>query len=239
MNHRFLRYAAWAAEYFFPTGCLICGASLLGKTESFLPVCSSCLTRLKAGRRRGSCCAVCGTPLTSEEGLCLRCRERSFTFHSHRSLYDYGGEIKTLLLAYKKGGYNALARLFADLLGETLLQDYPDIPVVPVPARPAALRQRGFDTTGLICCLLKKKYPVRVIPLLKRNNAKQQKTLKYAERILNLQGKFRLKKAPPFSFDRVVLLDDVFTTGATAEACSTVLKAGGLSRVDVLTLSQD
>lgn len=227
------------AEFLFPTGCCVCGAPLIGTDTPFSPVCNTCTEEILAGRIHARRCPVCGTVLTSEEGACLRCRERTYDFDSHRAPFMYAGGIKTLMAAYKTGGLRSVSRFFARILGDCLAESYPGIPVVPVPARPAALRARGFDNTGLICRHLQCRSGVRVLHLLKRSNARQQKSLDYNERFINVESTFSIKKDPPPETGHVILFDDVFTTGATAHACARVLKSAGLQRVDVFTIAQD
>jgi len=227
------------AEFLFPGGCLLCGASLYANPEPFSPVCSTCAAAVFARRISSPRCRICGAVITSEDGVCLRCREKEYSFDSHTAPFFYSGGIKFLLSAYKGAGRRDTALFLAAVVVDYCEKVFPGLPLVPVPSRPAALRRRGFDNTGLICRHLEKRCSTETLDVLKRANGSQQKSLGYHERFLNIRGKISLKKPVPHHVQHVVLFDDVFTSGATADACAAVLKHAGVKRVDVLTIAQD
>lgn len=231
-------------DFIFPQPCLLCGGSLLldrgDPPWSRLPICPECFTMLHhiEGRR----CAACGVPLISEQELCTRCRTREFAFESNRSLYEYGGAVRELIAQYKFRGERSLAALFARELAGALGDWFFGLPVVPVPSRPRTVRKRGWDHIGTIADRLSRSHGVEVLRLLRRDNGRSQKSLDFAHRLTNLRGrihwapKLRGREKPPL---HVVLIDDVFTTGATASECSSILLEHGVQRVNVLTLAVD
>ncbi len=239
MDLGFSRFLSDTAEFLFPGGCILCGASLIANSEPFSPVCRKCAAAVFASRISSPRCRICGAVITSEDGVCLRCREKEYSFDSHTAPFFYSGSIKVLLSAYKGTGVEDTARFLANMVGNYCEEMFPGLPLVPVPSRPAALRKRGFDNTGLICRHLKRQYNIETLDVLKRAKGRQQKSLGYHERFLNMRGKISLEKPVPPHVQHVVLFDDVFTSGATADACAAVLKQGGVKRVDVLTIAQD
>ena len=235
----FISFLSNTAEFFFPNGCILCGASLLGNSAPLQPLCNACAASILEQQIRSERCRICGAVLTSEDSICMRCREKTYAFDAHISPYMYSGDIPALLSAYKNGGYRSIARFFAYLSSIHLSEQFAGLPLVPVPSRPMTRHKRGFDNTGLICRHLNRLYGIRVLYILARSNGKPQKSLDYNERFSNLEGKISLKHTPDPLPPRVVLFDDVFTSGATADACAAVLKNAGIQRVDVLTIAQD
>jgi ComF family protein len=222
-------------ELLFPGRCLLCGEELAFNARGGEPLCRSCragLTPLAATGR----CAVCSLPLLSEERLCTRCRRREYEFESNLSLFEYQGDLRELLYQYKFRNRPRLAGVLADFCAQALAAGFPGTVLVPAPANPQAVRRRGWDPVRRICRILERRHGFAVCRALERRGGPQQKLLGYEERRLNLRGTIRLRRAPPAE---PVLLDDVFTTGATASECARLLRLGGASRVRVLTLAID
>jgi ComF family protein len=219
------------ADIVFPGRCLLCGAWLLFSGEPGSCVCAECVARLAPleGRR----CGICSIPLVSEMGICTRCRGTSYSFARNHSVFAYAAHVKELVRSYKFSGRTRLSRLFAKFLAEAVTRQFPGAPIVPVPSRPGG---DGPDHIGRIAGILSREYGFAIFHLLARAPGVSQKTLDLEERRRNLLGKIRLKPACTIP-ERVVLLDDIFTTGATADACASVLRAGGSSEVGVITLA--
>lgn len=220
----------------FPERCLLCGSPLLLNCAT-PHICLACEASIRS--IEGSRCEICSRPLISEEGSCLYCRERTYDFRENYSIFRYSGAIKTLLQQYKFNSCKGLARFFAERVGSVLALRYPGIPVVPVPITPAKRRKRGWGHIELITGLLKWKYGIPVRFLLRKRNSREQKTLDFEHRQANLANKIILGKHSAAVPGECILLDDVFTTGATANECARVLKSAGVREVRVLTLALD
>ncbi len=222
------RAGAIILDFLFPGRCLLCGEWLpLGQGT----VCVECTAGLPVPPQQS--CARCGIALVSEIGVCTRCRDADFAFASNTALFAYAGEARRLLNAFKFGGRLRLAGLFAERAARALADT--GGPIVPVPPRPG---RRAPDTVGLLCRRLQREHGRQVLRLLVRTGRVQQKSLDLQQRRANLLGRFRLApgvdaEAVP---DEVILVDDVFTTGATLDSCARVLKAAGCERVRALTL---
>ncbi|HUZ17801.1 MAG TPA: ComF family protein [Spirochaetia bacterium] len=232
------------ADLLFPRDCLLCGESLLLNTAKAggvqVPLCPQCLASLHFPK--GPRCRSCSQPLISELDVCMRCRGRSYPFARNLSLFSYRGEARELIHQYKFRNERSLGALFACLLSVPLLGVFSGLPVVPAPARPAHVRKRGWDPVNVVAGLLRRRYGIKLLPVLQRMRTAPQKSLDFDHRSTNLRGKilFRERGAPRGRLPpRVILLDDVFTTGATASECTRVLTAAGVTMVEVLTIAVD
>jgi competence protein ComFC len=217
----------------FPGRCLLCGTWLLGTGKPGAPVCGACMSRLKplGGRR----CKTCGIPLMVETDTCTRCRSAAFAFDRNVSLFAYTGGIRDLIREYKFSDRRRLARVFAGLIAPAMRAEYPRTVVVPVPPRPGAGR---MDHLGAIARLLRRDHGFNVMDVLVRSGGASQKTLDLEERRRNLLGKIHARTGRPFPRS-VVLLDDIFTTGATVDDCSKALRDAGSADVGVFTLAME
>ena len=217
-------------ECLFPERCLVCGAWLdASGTDAICRECRLLLVPL-SGRR----CGKCGIPLVSEQGLCTRCRTSDFAFVIHRSLFSYTGAVKTLLAALKFSGRTRVSRLFADLLWESMDGFCAGLPIVPVPGR------RRHDAVDVMARSLQARHGARIVRMLARAGGRPQKSLDFEERRRNLGGRIRVRRKPGQTIPAdVVLLDDVFTTGATADACTRALLQAGCRRVSVVTIAME
>ncbi len=213
--------------------CLLCSTEQIEG-----PLCPRCYAGLEL--LQGNRCTTCSAPLISEERVCTRCRNRNFSFSGSTSLFSYEGDVKELIHQYKFNHDKQLSRTFAQLLYDTYLAHLPpDTVIVPVPARRVTKKHRGWDHMEIIAKHLEKKYGVEVLYCLTRNGSMSQKSLDYAGRMRNLQGKILVKPSPVPLPEKVLLIDDVFTTGATIEQCSCVLRTAGVTEVSALTLALD
>jgi ComF family protein len=226
-----LRWIRRAADVVFPGRCLVCGEWLYFQDEPGSPVCGGCRARLNP--LSGARCAVCGIPLLSEDGICTRCRGTEYSFNRNLSVFAYAGEIKDLVHAYKFGKRSRLAGFFADFIAVVLEREFPGLPLVPAPPRPGGVRRDHVDG---IADALARKHGAAVLRLLERTGGASQKTLDLEERRKNLQGRIRARRGAATP-EKVILLDDIFTTGATADACAAALREAGCREVGVVTLA--
>ncbi len=219
------------AESIFPGRCLLCGQWLLFDSDHDAPLCTGCRADLVP--LGGPRCGICGMPLVSESHTCMRCRAAGFAFRSNVALFPNTDAARRLIADLKFGGRRRLARLFARFVADALKGD--PGPLVPVPPRPG---RRSPDAAELVARSLSRSHGIRVRRLLARSSGTQQKSLDLRQRRENLKGKITL--ACPGSREafpsHVVLLDDVFTTGATLDACARVLRDAGCAAVDGITL---
>jgi ComF family protein len=174
--------------------------------------------------------------LVAEQGMCVRCRNTVYAFESNLALFPYAGAAMTLLQSLKFGARRRLAPWFADYAWRALKRTDRLHTLVPVPSR----RRTGSDgIVALVTRCLRRAHGMTVKNLLERRGGAPQKSLNYPERQENLKKRIHL--APDESARsipaHVVLVDDVFTTGATLDACARVLREAGCGVVFGITLA--
>jgi len=233
------------ANLLLPEYCALCGASLCleqaGPADG--PLCRDCRRKACAALLYSRTdniryCGKCGYPLTSELGDCIACREKNWNFNSSMGLFLYQGIGRDLICAYKFENRRGLSRFFAGHILKFHEQHNPDSIIVPVPFRPASKKKRGWDQIEEIAVILKRYGQVEISSCLFRENGPAQKTMNYQRRLLNLNNKIHFNsklKAP----QEVLLIDDVFTTGATLDYCAGILKKAGTAEVNCIAIALD
>jgi ComF family protein len=242
----FGRLVSLFREYLFPSGCAVCGETLLDPEEAWYGLCRQCFGRLEIGDQGR--CDRCGRPLISEQERCLPCREgEGFSFDRALVLWPYAGNYRGLLVAYKFRKTFALGNFFAQKMLDALPLLHPfaagngsspggDFSWVPVPPRPGKIKKTGWDQVDYLAKKLRKNHGARIEACLERLPSQTQKRLGRQGRRVNLLGRIRCRKAPP---ERVLLFDDVLTTGSTLDVCARALKDSGAKEVRALALFYD
>jgi len=196
-------------------------------------------------------CRQCGRALDPEATggpICADCRGEQFVFDHARSVGRHTGTLRECVLAFKFGGVVQLSDPLSELLAERLerltQEQEVTVPavdaVVPVPLHPKRRRWRGFDQALVLARELASRLelPVGERALVRERETEPQVELTPAQRRANVRGAFRLAQPWVAQGRHVVLVDDVFTTGATINECAKVLKRGGATCVTALTITR-
>ncbi len=226
-------------ELLFPARCLGCEEQLSSSRPPLLcPDCHKGATAIPP-----PFCTCCGTPLPSEGNhLCLICLENPLAFTKARSSFLYQEPISTLLLQLKfSGNLTGLASLAALARETPALLDLkrPDL-ILPIPLHIQRLRERGFNQSLLLAraCFPDRRDKIRT-DLLRRHRATVPQTrLSGKSRRNNLKKAFSVEKTHELVDKRILLLDDVFTTGSTLHECAEVLSGAGATEIDAFTLAR-
>lgn len=190
------------------------------------------------------CCDLCGYPFDYDQGtgaLCGACHARRPRYDKGRSAIAYTEQSRRLVLDFKHGGRTDGLAFFITQMqragGDVLARA--DV-MIPVPLHRARLRRRRFNQAALLARGLSKTnaIPYTANALLRRKNTPSQGTQSFLGRRRNVTGAFYVpeKFKLEISGANLLLIDDVLTSGATVEACASVLKRAGAAQVDVLTL---
>jgi predicted amidophosphoribosyltransferase len=199
-------------------------------------LCSLCRTGFVA--LDGVGCARCGAPAPWPVRRCVECARRRIAFASARAAVVYVGVVRTVMARWKEGGRRDLAAPLAGIAVDVLTR--PDVDCLAfVPGDRERGLRRGHVPAEALARALAEHWELDVESLLRRRGSasgRRQTGLRRAERRANVRGLFRAAggSAPR----RVCLVDDVYTTGATASACATELRRAGAARIDVVTLAR-
>lgn len=234
----------------FPADCQVCGLPLSG--FSLLPVCNPCWNNLPA--QSGPLCIRCGEALPAEpagsQSVCRLCRAASPAFEKAVAHGVYAGKLKTLVHLLKYDGMEPLARRLGGLVAGHVLAiaDLPgDLVVVPVPLWGDKRRQRGFNQAealayGVMTAMQRRRPDLRLRlaagALTRQRATESQAGLSPHQRRMNVRGAFFVPRPVAVDGRHVLLIDDIYTTGATARACAQALRSAGATRVWVATVAR-
>lgn len=225
---------------FFPDDCRICGAPL--RNISRVPVCPACLNQPEP-LAADYFCISCRTPFVNPaplgiDGRCALCRRGLRGFDAAYSFGAYEGVLRELIHLFKYARMRPLAGPLGEILARAIPRDQTFDAVVPVPLHWRRRWQRGFNQSALLAAAIGRRYGIPVRTALRRVRATPtQAGLTNARRRSNVAGAFRARKAQ-VAGRRILLVDDVMTTGATAGACAVALKSAGARYVALLALAR-
>lgn len=196
-------------------------------------LCDACLARLV--RIAPPVCERCGCPGAWPVRRCVECSGRRLAFARARGAIVYDARSRPIVSAWKERGRRDLAHVFAAVVDEVIARPEADV-VTFVPGDRERGRERGHVPAARLARALGERWGVDTRSLLVRTGrSTRQAGLPRAERRTNVRGLFAARSAAP---GRVVLVDDVYTTGATASACAVALRRAGANRVDVVCLAR-
>jgi ComF family protein len=238
--HRFL------LDLVLPPRCLRC----LARVESSGTLCAVCWRSIAF--LGDPACSCCGLPFpfavepagADDEILCAGCIARRPRFDRARSVFAYDDHSRDLVLALKHGDRLQSVPAFGQWLaraGATLIADA-DL-IVPVPLHWTRLWQRRYNQSALLAQAVRaastRPGPI-VVPdlLVRRRRTPPQGRRTRSQRAENVRSAFRLKRGADVAGKRVLLIDDVLTSGATVEECARILRRAGAAGIDVLTLAR-
>lgn len=212
--------------------CDFCGEELVANTRYNL--CAECMSHLP--RTGEHICLSCGVPLSDEADFCIRCENSDSDFAFNRAPLVYEGEAKDAILALKFANKKYLAKTFGAMMSDEYLRRGINAEIaVFVPMTEAEEKSRGFNQSELLAREVADRLSLPLLPaLVKTKDTSSQKRLSADERAENLEGAFKCVFGEVKN-RRILLIDDVFTTGATANSCAHALLKGGAREVFVLT----
>jgi len=213
-------------DLLLPVRCAVCG-----RGERLL--CPTCLRAL--GPLAPPLCARCGTPTAWPVERCAECAGRRIAFRTARSAVAYDDVGRAFVRAWKERGLRELGRYAGLLVAEAVPRPAVDALTV-VPADRDRTRWRGHSTAESLARDLAAAWELPVVQALRRvRRPERQRGLSRARRRANLRGAFAAAGEVP---RRLVLVDDVYTTGATANAAASALRKDGARSVDVVTFAR-
>lgn len=229
----------------FPADCRICAELLVDSRR--VPICPKCLASLD--RIPLTICETCGCPLFGlqlKEGqprLCPACQNKTYGFDCARSLAIYQGPLVRAILLLKFEQIEPLGRWFAERLAEVVQSERDRLAadvVVPVPLHRRRERERGYNQAALISkpLAMRLRLPHRELLLMRTTARPDKRILTLEERWESVRGAFATRPGSQVDNLRVLLVDDVLTTGATLDACARALREAGAKSVVAITVAR-
>jgi ComF family protein len=237
------RLAAAGGDLLFPPQCVYCGGGL-GERHTDASFCAACLHKLVPAVWNG--CRRCGSRLAaepSEDGSCPNCRNAALEFDRLIALGGYDEGLREAVLRMKRPLHDAISlaagRLLAARCQELLAEERPSL-IVPVPMFWARRLRRGGNSPEVLAGCLAKSLgaPARRGILVRCRHTSPQWGLTPEQRHENVRGAFRVRRPAAVKGARVLLVDDILTTGATCSEAAKMLKKAGAAAVAVAVVAR-
>ncbi len=237
MKEKLKNVVAASLGILFPPSCSYCKEMTEGND---MLLCVECFSQLKF--IKAPYCTCCGRSFFSgsDNHLCGYCLKSCWNFDKARSIFVYEEIIAGLIHGLKYSGNMTGLETFQHLSRQSPVSDDLSIPdvILPVPLHIKRLRGRGFNQALLLAKKLfpEEKEKIKYDILLRQTDTPTQTGLSGQERRENLKNAFIVKRPSEITGRNILILDDVFTTGATVNECAKVLKTAGCKRVEILTI---
>ncbi len=234
-------FFSWAGNQLYPGDCRVCSAPL--STLTRVPVCDPCLAESHPFEAE-IFCVQCRTPFLSrapldEQGCCTLCRLGARGFDAAYSSGEYAGALRKLIHLFKYHGVFSLERTLVDRLSDALPRDQHFDLVAPVPMHWWRRFLRGRNHAASLAKGLSRRTGLPFVdPMFRKKLTPSQAQVSRAERRRNVQGVFAVRQPLAMKGKRILLVDDVLTTGSTAGACAAALKRAGAAHVAVITIAR-
>ncbi len=206
-------------------------------------ICTDCREELLLRKTRigDNSCRKCGRALYREDEYCADCKSHTHAFDRGLSLFIYNDPVRRSIAYFKYKGRQEYADYYAEemvrSLGRQILSLKPDV-LIPVPISTGRRKKRGYNQAELLADRIGKLLKIRVEKdlMVRVRDTAPQKELGRAGRRKNLKRGFKIR-ADVVKLKTAIIIDDIYTTGSTADEMARVLKKAGTDRVYVVTLS--
>ena len=226
-------------DWIYPPRCMSCRnplplQNMRGRSLWLCAHCENLFLPIEGPR-----CTVCSVPVKPGARVCPSCSGRAFYFENNRAAFIYEDLIRDMIheIKFRKRRHVAqgLGRLWAGVIAK-------DIPayaiLVPLPMHPKKRRERGFDQAEVMAAAIAETTGIKLIKALERiQDTPPQSGLHPQQRAENVRGAFRVPHGVNITGESIMLIDDIYTTGASLNECARVLKAGGAEDVFAMTLA--
>lgn len=223
---------------FFTNTCPLCGRTIAFNAKG---ACKECSDKIKYVREPR--CEKCGRPLDDmEQILCAECTKRKHRFDAGVCIYEYSGQIKESIYEFKYKNRREYADFYASetakIYGKLLKQWNLDA-IIPVPIHKDREIERGYNQATEFGQALARLtgIPIRKKVLIRTKKTERQKELTDIMRYLNLKNAFSVDRNAMEGLRNILIVDDIYTTGSTVDACSSILKKAGAHKVYFLCIS--
>ena len=215
--------------------CICCGNDVFDNPYFLCDECKKDLPFLS-----DRICLHCGEPLISDGLFCKRCKGKKFIFDRAVAPFEYSGHIVRFIKNLKYDGKKFYAKPIAKFMADCYLKNNFNCDIIiPVPLCDKRFKERGFNQSELIAESISQiiNVDLKVDNLKRVKETPHQTNLDYMQRQVNLKDAFKVYNSKEIKDKSVLLIDDVYTTGATVRECSKVLKKAGAKFVFVITFA--
>lgn len=221
-------------KFLLPPACLLCGAKAAEEE-----LCAECA---RSAEPILTACPLCALP-NNDGSVCADCSHYPPPWRQALSVFAHSGAIRTLISQWKYAGDRSAGRVLCDALGNWAeLTPQPDdiTALVPIPMHRQRLRQRGFNQAHHLASALAHHWRLPLLgqALTRPHPTPHQAGLSRAQRLINLTGAFAVDKPALHAHQHLLLVDDVYTTGSTLQACTQLLLNNGVASIRVCTLAR-
>jgi competence protein ComFC len=237
----FKEIRAGVLDLIFPPICILC-RNPLNPDQKKEQICSFCQATIVANRP--PFCSLCSRPLFQPgEKFCDVCQQQSFAFQEAWAACLYNDTMRRLIHLFKYGQKTQLRYFFIHLINDFLEMFHVNLKcynlVVPVPLHATRYRERGYNQAQLLAQILseQQEIPLSVGNLLRMRNTKNQAILSPKERWTNIASAFKIKSSSAFTGRKILVVDDLLTTGATGNEIAKVLINSGAQKVGIITIA--
>ena len=228
-------------DLIYPIRCPLCGEIVIPKGDKICPSCKKKLPLIKEPR-----CLKCSKSIEHEEKeYCSDCERKAYHFNKGYAVWVYNEDMKHSIANFKYHSKKEFAGFYIDEIveyyGDTIKKLSPEV-IVPVPIHRSKYLERGYNQADILAKGIGRKLGIPVISdlLIRNKKTLPQKKLSDKERLLNLSEAFHMnekfKRHGDRKISKVLLVDDIYTTGSTIEACTNVLKSNDCSEVYFIVL---
>lgn len=231
-----MRFSETILNWLYPAHCPVCHRILENQSRFICPECEGIWRPVQEPR-----CKKCGKPLEREEAeLCQDCISHPHLYEAGAGIFFYDSRKKASLMKYKYGGRRDYGRFYAQaccVYGREYIQRWGIQGIIPIPMYRYKERMRGFNQAAFVAELIGAELdlPVYRESLVKLYRTESQKKLDAAGRRKNLQGAFQGSPGQ-WGLHRILLVDDVYTTGSTVDAAALEILRHGVEKVYFLTV---
>lgn len=211
--------------------CNACGREIF---EGYF--CKECIEKMELNTKY---CVKCGRSVLNDAGVCSYCYGNRVYFDKARSVYSYKEPVSFLIKSLKFKGKKYLAEIFGEILTPYVVRDFVDADIITcVPMHEKDLKRRGYNQTELIARKISDILGFKFDTVVEKfKHTKKQIKLNKKERLVNLKSVFKVIDKKKVFHKRILVIDDVMTTGATAEAISEKLFNAGAEKIYFLTVA--
>ncbi len=232
MKSILLKSVSAIIDNIFPSHCIYCGLTI-SYNQNWL--CDTCLEKLIYIKKK---CDICSGVIVDD--MCTICSDRKLYYTKNICIAEYTGVMKEILHNLKFNKKKRIYHHLSDIAFKNLMEDKGHFDIITsVPMNRKKKWERGYNQSEIIAKRLSHMLKIKYIPLLtEKTRFKTQRDLGFRERFINILNRYKIRNKNKINDKRILLVDDIFTTGATINECARILKSFNAKDVYSLTMAR-